>query len=314
MGICRSSLRFCRDCLSSVLDEEDEEQQEERDIHEEQGSVGVGHLQNNYENYVNSSFSRDEQNYAIANSLSDQDDEYVEVHPQNDNIYVALLDYSTGQAGHLSFSKGEKFQIIKEFPNGLCQVRNIGPGPSGRVGLLSKSHLAKDESFNDNPWYHGNISKTDVQRLLLSPNSLNGSFLVRNSETRHDQFVLAVRETSSTPELKYYPIHEVNSEYFLSSSDRRFKTLSTFVQYYQTADQRDLPTRLTSPITKYEQIPAQRPFQIVHRKWEIDRKHLRMGNEIGSGQFGIVYRAKWKGNQDVAVKTLKTDLMDKSSF
>ena len=47
---------------------------------------------------------------------------------------------------------GEKFQIIKEFPNDLCQVRNIGPGPAGRVGLLSKSHLAKDESFNDNPY------------------------------------------------------------------------------------------------------------------------------------------------------------------
>ena len=35
---------------------------------------------------------------------------------------------------------------------------------------------------------------------------------------------------------------------------------------------------------------------LSHGKWEVDPTELTLMEELGSGQFGVVRRAKWKGN------------------
>ena len=40
-------------------------------------------------------------------------------------------------------------------------------------------------------------------------------------------------------------------------------------------------------------------------KWEVPREQIELVKVLGQGQYGEVYRGKWKGTIDVAVKTLK---------
>ena len=53
---------------------------------------------------------------------------------------------------------------------------------------------------------------------------------------------------------------------------------------------------------------------LSHGKWEIDPTELTLLEELGSGQFGVVRRGKWKGTTDVAVKMMKEGTMSEDDF
>lgn len=44
------------------------------------------------------------------------------------------------------------------------------------------------------------------------------------------------------------------------------------------------------------------------REWDIPFDELKMGEPIGTGHFGTVYRGNWHG--DVAIKVLNMNCMD----
>lgn len=48
-------------------------------------------------------------------------------------------------------------------------------------------------------------------------------------------------------------------------------------------------------------------------QWEIDPEELSLGQEIGSGQFGLVLEGKWK-DKKVAVKMVREDCMTDEDF
>lgn len=52
----------------------------------------------------------------------------------------------------------------------------------------------------------------------------------------------------------------------------------------------------------------------VADKWEIDHQELMLLEELGSGQFGVVRRGKWRGSIDVAVKMMKEGTMSEDDF
>lgn len=49
-------------------------------------------------------------------------------------------------------------------------------------------------------------------------------------------------------------------------------------------------------------------------KWEIDPSELVLMAELGSGQFGVVRHAKWRGYMDTAVKMMKEGTMSEDDF
>ena len=53
---------------------------------------------------------------------------------------------------------------------------------------------------------------------------------------------------------------------------------------------------------------------LSHGKWEIDPTELTLLEELGSGQFGVVRRGRWKGAIDVAVKMMKEGTMSEDDF
>lgn len=53
---------------------------------------------------------------------------------------------------------------------------------------------------------------------------------------------------------------------------------------------------------------------LITDKWEIDPQELMLLEELGSGQFGVVRRGKWRGSIDVAVKMMKQGTMSEDDF
>jgi serine/threonine protein kinase len=50
-------------------------------------------------------------------------------------------------------------------------------------------------------------------------------------------------------------------------------------------------------------------------RWEIKKNDIQMHDRLGGGQYGEVYKARWKScNKIVAVKTFREDTMDASDF
>ena len=49
-------------------------------------------------------------------------------------------------------------------------------------------------------------------------------------------------------------------------------------------------------------------------QWEIPRSSLDFQKKLGAGQFGEVWKGKWKGTTDVAIKTLKEGTMSVDAF
>ena len=46
-------------------------------------------------------------------------------------------------------------------------------------------------------------------------------------------------------------------------------------------------------------------FLTLFRIWELQSEEITLLKSLGSGQFGAVHQAKWKGQEDVAVKVIK---------
>jgi len=84
-----------------------------------------------------------------------------------------------------------------------------------------------------------------------------------------------------------------------------FATLQELIEHYnQDAD--GLCVTLTQPAARVD-IPQTSTF--THDdQWEIDRRSLRLIRQIGSGQFGEVWEARWNGSMPVAVKKVGTKL------
>lgn len=48
-------------------------------------------------------------------------------------------------------------------------------------------------------------------------------------------------------------------------------------------------------------------------EWELKMEDLTLGEELGSGQFGLVLEGLWRGEK-VAVKTIREEAMSEEEF
>ena len=96
---------------------------------------------------------------------------------------------------------------------------------------------------------------------------------------------------------------------FITTRHRK-KTVKELIEYHKL-NGGGLCTRLKKPLTDGN---APVPHDLGHDKWEIDPAEISLGKVLGSGQFGVVYMAKYKGTADVAVKKVKGGAMAEDEF
>ncbi|KAB7504807.1 Tyrosine-protein kinase isoform SRK1, partial [Armadillidium nasatum] len=130
-------------------------------------------------------------------------------------------------------------------------------------------------------WFYGNITREQAEALLSKPPNAIGSFLIRPSESRRNEFSLSVREKAT---VKHYRIQSSPKGSFYISPQMKFTSL--------------------------EQLPLKEELlQVSNLKvidtWEIQRHQIELQEKLGTGNFGEVYKGLWNKTTEIAVKTLK---------
>lgn len=212
------------------------------------------------------------------------------------HLFVALFDYDARTEDDLCFKRGETLEIMNDLQGDWWYARSL---KTGKCGFIPSNYVARDKSIDAQPWYFGKLRRIDAEKLLMLAVNDHGAFLVRDSESRQNEFSLSVRDGAV---VKHYRIRQLDNGGFFIARRVAFGTLQELVQHYQE-DADGLCVVLTKAAMKIE-TPMTSTF--THDdQWEIDRRSLRLIRQVGAGQFGEVWEARWNGSMPVAVKKLK---------
>nr|XP_045596976.1 tyrosine-protein kinase Abl-like isoform X4 [Procambarus clarkii] len=220
-------------------------------------------------------------------------------------LFVALYEFRAQGENQLSLRKGEQVRVLSYNKSGEWCEAHAG---SGEVGWVPSNYITPVNSLEKHSWYHGPISRNTAEYLLSS--GINGSFLVRESESSPGQRSISLRYNGR---VYHYRINEDENSKLYVSSEFRFNTLAELVHHHsQHAD--GLITQLLYPAPKRNK-PTVFGLTPEPDEWEIERTDIAMKHKLGGGQYGDVYEAVWKRyNICVAVKTLKEDTMALKDF
>ncbi|XP_023348268.1 tyrosine-protein kinase Abl isoform X2 [Eurytemora carolleeae] len=225
---------------------------------------------------------------------------------EDPQLFVALYDFFSGGENQLSLKKGEQVRILSYNKSGeWCEAHSV----HGSVGWVPSNYVTPVNSLEKHSWYHGPISRNAAEYLLSS--GINGSFLVRESESSPGQRSISLRYDGR---VYHYRIQHgtEDSQYFVTA-ESRFPTLAELVHHHSLHSD-GLITQLLYPAPKRNK-PAIFAFSPETDEWEMDRTDIVMKHKLGGGQYGDVYEAIWKiHNATIAVKTLREDTMKLSEF
>ncbi|NWI11128.1 ABL1 kinase, partial [Crypturellus soui] len=224
---------------------------------------------------------------------------------ENDRLlFVALYDFVASGDNTLSITKGEKLRVLGYNHNReWCEAQT-----KNGQGWVPSNYITPLDSLEKHSWYHGPVSRNAAEYLLSS--GINGSFLVRESESSPGQRSISLRYEGR---VYHYRINTASDGKLYVSSESRFNTLPELVHHHSTVAD-GLITTLHYPAPKRNK-PTIYGVSPNYDKWEIERTDITMKHKLGGGQYGEVYEGVWKKyNLTVAVKTLKEDTMEVEEF
>ncbi|XP_032319543.1 tyrosine-protein kinase ABL2 isoform X3 [Camelus ferus] len=220
------------------------------------------------------------------------------------NLFVALYDFVASGDNTLSITKGEKLCVLGYNQNGeWSEVRS-----KNGQGWVPSNYITPVNSLEKHSWYHGPVSRSAAEYLLSS--LINGSFLVRDSESSPGQLSISLRYEGR---VYHYRINAAADGKVYVTAESRFSTLAELVHHHSTVAD-GLVTTLHYPAPKCNK-PTVYGVSPIHDKWEMERTDITMKHKLGGGQYGEVYVGVWKKySLTVAVKTLKEDTMEVEEF
>ncbi|KAL1390312.1 hypothetical protein pipiens_001327 [Culex pipiens pipiens] len=190
----------------------------------------------------------------------------------------------------------------------LVMPRKSQPQPKKSTRRLSE--FTRGEFLNEKLWYFRKIKRIEAEKKLLLPENEHGAFLIRDSESRHNDYSLSVRDGDT---VKHYRIRQLDEGGFFIARRTTFRTLQELVEHY-SKDSDGLCVNLCKPCVQIEKPVTDGLSHRTRDQWEIDRTSLKFVRKLGSGQFGDVWEGLWNNTTPVAIKTLKSGTMDPKDF
>uniref|UniRef100_A0A8C3AS21 Tyrosine-protein kinase n=1 Tax=Cyclopterus lumpus TaxID=8103 RepID=A0A8C3AS21_CYCLU len=202
------------------------------------------------------------------------------LHDAEESTVVALQDYTAIRGDDLPLQKDHEYTLINSCHCDWWAVRNE-KGNTGFVPIVISLLCGKEGAFMMRDSRQAGVYTVSV--FTKAPGS-NGEknprvkhYQIRQAETGEARFYLAERYLFSTiPELIYYHQHNAAG----------------------------LITRLRHPVPQDGS---------SSQDWEVDPEELILGQELGSGQFGLVLEGRWR-DKKVAVKTIREECMSDEEF
>uniref|UniRef100_A0A8C8CWL6 non-specific protein-tyrosine kinase n=1 Tax=Oncorhynchus tshawytscha TaxID=74940 RepID=A0A8C8CWL6_ONCTS len=155
--------------------------------------------------------------------------------------------------------------------------------------LIGKNLLVYEKPLGDQEWYHGAIPRTEAQELLKQ----QGDFLVRESHGKPGEYVLSV---FSDGQRRHFIIQFADNQYRFEGTG--FPTIPQLIEHHYTTKQ---------VITKKSGVVLLNPV-IKDKKWILNHEDVLLGELLGKGNFGEVFKGTLRDKTPVAVKTCKEDL------
>jgi fyn-related kinase len=222
-------------------------------------------------------------------------------------VFVALYDYDARTDEDLSFKKGEHLEILNDTQGDWWFARSKA---TKLEGYIPSNYVAKLKSIEAEPWYFGKIKRMEAEKKLLLAQNEHGAYLIRDSESRRNDYSLSVRDGDT---VKHYRIRQLDEGGFFIARRTTFRTLQELVDHY-TRDADGLCVNLRKPCVQIDKPTTADLSHTTRDQWEIERTSLKFVRKLGHGQFGEVWEGLWNNTTPVAIKTLKTGTMDAKDF
>jgi abelson tyrosine-protein kinase 1 len=178
---------------------------------------------------------------------------------EDPQLFVALYDFQAGGENQLSLQKTEQVRILSYNKSGeWCEAHNN----QGSVGWVPSNYVTPVNSLEKHSWYHGPISRNAAEYLLSS--GINGSFLVRESESSPGQRSISLRYEGR---VYHYRIQQGDDSAYFVTAESRFQTLAELVHHHSMhAD--GLITQLLYPAAKKDKpaLFALSPGMFYHKE------------------------------------------------
>ncbi|XP_027783494.2 tyrosine-protein kinase Fer isoform X1 [Marmota flaviventris] len=178
-----------------------------------------------------------------------------------------------------------KFESIRHSIAGIIRSPKSVLGSSALSDVISIS----EKPLAEQDWYHGAIPRIEAQDLLKQ----QGDFLVRESHGKPGEYVLSVY---SDGQRRHFIIQFVDNLYRFEGTG--FTNIPQLIDHHYTTKQ---------VITKKSGVVLLNPIP-KDKKWILNHEDVALGELLGKGNFGEVYKGTLKDKTNVAVKTCKEDL------
>uniref|UniRef100_A0A674PI47 Tyrosine-protein kinase n=1 Tax=Takifugu rubripes TaxID=31033 RepID=A0A674PI47_TAKRU len=196
-----------------------------------------------------------------------------QVNADSERIVIALQEYVPSRDTDLPLEKGHEYILI------------------------NKSNIDWWTVRNSNGWYSKNMNRMQAQELLMREVKSQKENTLENKNPKVKHYQIRQTETGAGP--------------FYLAENYLFNTIPELIHYHQH-NAAGLITRLRHPVSpdgsSAQQVSA--PFE---DQWELNPDELTLGQEIGSGQFGLVLEGWWK-KKKVAVKMIRDGCMSEDDL
>ncbi|KAM7042799.1 tyrosine-protein kinase ITK/TSK [Acridotheres tristis] len=229
-------------------------------------------------------------------------------------VVIAIYDYEAQNPQELTLQYNEEYYVIDSSEEHWWLIQD----KNGHEGFVPSSYLVEKSPDNLQvyEWYNKNISRSKAETLLRDEGR-EGAFMVRDSR-QPGMYTVSVftkaLSTDNNPVIKHYHINETTDfpkRYYLAEK-RVFDSIPDLINYHQH-NAAGLVTRLRYAVSSWRK---QAPITagLCYGKLVINASELTFVQEIGSGQFGVVYLGYLLDKTKVAIKTIREGAMSEEDF
>lgn len=210
---------------------------------------------------------------------------------------LAVYSFKANSPEDLAFNRKEVLVIVRPTRDPMWYWAK---NKDNKEGMIPANYVQKrgEVKLTSMPWFHGKISRTQADELLIPRE--DGLFLVRESTNFPGDYTLCVCKDGK---VEHYHIIYKNNKLTIDEEEF-FENLINLVEHYEE-DADGLCTKLIKPLQKQGNFAfAVDKQSFIEQGWVIKIKDLQLGEKLGKGEFGDVFKGIYNG-QEVAVKSLK---------